>query len=79
MFENLGDWWKNVGSKRLNEIIINFIGYNVGYVPLTNLTDDFCSLTAKNQEDLIPYMLADGCTLRVNDAPGGKKVYIFVK
>ena len=78
--ENLPLWWKETGSKELNKLLINWIGDKIGYVPLSNFTSEFCDLTEQQQEELIPCMVADGATLRLQEKANGEKtLQIYVK
>lgn len=77
---DLAEWWKETGSKKLNDIVINLAGSGIGYVPFSNLTDDFVVLSDKNQEELIPLMVADGCTVKTEVFPNGRhRVLLYVK
>ena len=77
----LAEWWKEIGSKELNKILIELVGEKIGYVPLENLLAEFCDpSTLIDEEELIPLMVTDGATLRVEHLKDGQsKLLIWVK
>ena len=78
--EDLAKWWRKVGAIKLNAVMVNWVGMNTGYVPLSNLMSEFCTLSPKDEERLIPYLTRDGAAVRVTENKRGERmVYIWVK
>jgi len=74
--KNAKSWWQEEGCFRLNNIMINIIGENIGYVLLENLID----ISNYDCDELIPLLLKDGCTLKkVDYVDGTYDFYIYVK
>ena len=74
--KEVNTWWKEEGCFKLNGIMIDIIGQRIGYVPLENLID----ISKFDQDDLIPLLTKDGCTLKkVEYIDGSSDLLIYVK
>jgi len=68
------------GAKNLNKVLINWVGLGTGYVPLSNMLSEFCTLSPEDEESLIPLLIKDGAAVRLKTLQNGiNRVYIWLK
>ena len=78
--ENLKEWWTNEGCIRLNEVMVEFVGEKIGFVPLANLLGDYADITLFDQDELTELLSEDGCYVRTQLMSGGEKtLLIYIK
>ena len=78
--QDVQKWWKDTGCIELNKVLIDIIGNNIGFVPVSNLLGDICDISVFDQDELMELLIKDGCHLRTQLMSSGKTMMlIYVK